>query len=107
MNWPNDADGDVFRNLESAGFYFNNEHIIDFNIDFKSWPLSQDAVKVLNRFYPSCEIIDPDEDESSGYAQFQVKAKLTYELVIEIQKEVTTKLEGIGGYCESWGLWES
>jgi len=107
MNWPNDADGDVFRNLDSAGFDFNIEHIIDFNIDFKSWPLSKNEVEVLNKFYPSHELIEPDEGECDGYAQFQVKAKLTYELVIELQSEVALKLEGIGGYCESWGLWES
>ena len=42
MNWPNDADGDVFRRLEEKNFDFDSTVQVDFNIDFDHWPLSKE-----------------------------------------------------------------
>lgn len=112
MNWPNDADGDVLRRLESDGFDFNKEHSIDFNIDFDIWPLSDEAIKAIENQHPGCEFIDPDEEDikngdTNGYVQFRVKEKLTYNLVTNLQKEVTNKVKQYGGWCESWGLFQN
>ena len=109
MNWPKDVDGDVLRRLESDGFNFNIEHTVDFNIDFEIWPLSIEAIKAFESWYPGCEFIDPDEEdikngETTGYIQFTITNKLTYNLVIEIQEEATQKAEKYGGWCESWGV---
>ena len=111
MNWPNDADGDgdVLRRLESDNFDFNIARTIDFNIDFNSWPLSSENKKSLNTLYPNCVFIDPDEEDIkngdiNGYIQFSIKDKLTYNLVIETQKETTEKTKQFGGWCESWGV---
>ena len=109
MNWPDDADGDVFRRLESGGFNFNTEHIIDFNIDFEHWPLSTEAIKAFKYWYPNCEFVEPDEEdikngEMNGYILFTITNKLTYKLVIETQQEATKKAKKYGGWCESWGI---
>lgn len=109
MNWPNDADGDVFRRLEENGFNFEKEYEIDFNIDFNSWPLSDEIIASIRSLYPSIEVIEPDEEdlesgENIGYMQFQVVSKLTYDLVMDIQKQVTEKVKKYGGWCESWGV---
>ena len=109
MNWPNNADGDVLRRLETDGFDFNKEHTIDFNIDFDSWPLPNEVVKALNSLYPGCEFIDPDEEDikngdTNGYVQFSITDKLTYNLVIKIQEKITEITKQYGGWCESWGV---
>jgi len=109
MNWPNDADGDVFRRLQSTGFDFYKEVYIDFNIDFDHWPLLPEEVKKINSLYPGCKYYEPKEEgiksaNQIGYAQFQVLTKLTYALVMEMQIKVTKEMKGFGGYCESWGV---
>lgn len=109
MNWPDDADGDVLRRLEDDSFDFSKEHTIDFIIDFNSWPLSSPDEKAIKELYPSCEFIEPDEDdiengEANGYVQFSLTSKLTYEFVIAKQKEITDKTKQLGGWCDSWGV---
>lgn len=111
MHWPNDADGDVLRRIEAEGFDFSSDHTIDFNIDFNEWPLSEIAKQEITELYPSCEFIEPDEEDikngmATGYVQFQLVDKLTYELVTEIQKQVTNSVKRYGGWCESWGVWQ-
>ena len=109
MNWPNDADGDVLRRLDSDGFDFEKEHVIDFNIDFNSWPLSKEVVEAITKLYSNCEFIEPDEEDIEngdliGYVQFQFFGKLTYDLVVNTQANATQQTKQFGGWCESWGL---
>ena len=109
MSWPNDVDGDVFRRMEENGFDFTIEYAIDFNIDFDSWPLDKSTKESILAMFPSCEFVEPDEEDIAegntiGYAQFQIVAKPTHELVVSIQEQVTKKLKRLGGWCESWGV---
>lgn len=109
MNWPNDADGDVLRRLEGNGFNFEKEVEIDFNIDFNHWPLTNEEKEQINNLYPDASFYDPDEEDIEegnliGYVQFQLIAKLTYELVMSTQEKVTEQMKQFGGWCESWGV---
>ena len=102
-DWPNDADGGVFRRLAEHGFDFQKPHIVDYNVDFDSWPPSQAAVDLLNSLYDSVTIHDPDE-YGNGYIQFQIHALLTYEGVTAVQRKVSTAMKPYGGVCDSWGV---
>lgn len=109
MNWPNNVDGDVFRKLESHGFDFSKEHDIDIIIDFDIWPLSSSTIDAIKKLYPNCTFVEPDEDDikngdTNGYVQFYITDKLTYELIISIQNDVTKKVKNFGGWCDSWGV---
>jgi hypothetical protein len=108
MNWPDDADGDVLRRMEESGFNFDAEVEIDFNIDFDHWPLNEKEKEQIKTLYPNSDIIDPTEEDKAdgretGYVQFTIKDKLTYELVMNMQETVTKQMQNIGGWCESWG----
>ncbi len=103
MNWPNNADGDVFRRLNDSNFNFSIKNTIDFNIDFDNWPPQSDVVNRLQKKYSRIKIIEPD-DEYSGYISFQIHNKLTYNLVIRIQKDISELVKPFGGICESWGV---
>lgn len=48
-SWPANADGDVFRRLESSGFDFTEERTVDFNVDFEKWLPPKEAVAALRR----------------------------------------------------------
>ena len=109
MYWPNDVDGDVFRTLEEHGFDFSKEHEIEINIDFDSWPLSDSIIHAISELFPDCNFIEPDEDDienddTNGYVQFYITEKLSYDLIVKIQKEVTDKVKAYGGWCDSWGV---
>lgn len=101
MTWPNDADGNVFRSLEEDGFDFSKDHMVDFNIDFESWPPSTEAINLLKEKYQNIEVIEPDE-EFDGYIEIQIPTKLSYEFVVKVQKEVTALMKKYGARCESW-----
>jgi hypothetical protein len=103
VNWPNDADGDVFRRLQQSNFDFDRRHLIDFDVDFEDWPPQEEAIELLKREFPTLKVYAPNfEDE--GYLQFQVHEFVSYELVVRIQEHVTELMKPYGGTCESWGI---
>ena len=109
MNWPQDEDGDVFRRLEEDGFDFEQEVSIDFNIDFDEWPVSDATLEFMKSQYPNGVLMYPDEDDfaegiDKGYYSFVIKAKLSYELVVNTQKKVSEAMAPYGGHCNAWGV---
>jgi len=49
------------------------------------------------------EVYEPD-GEHEGYFQFQVYALVTYELVMNVQSEVSELMTPFQGECSSWGV---
>ncbi|HEY4215101.1 MAG TPA: ribonuclease E inhibitor RraB [Steroidobacteraceae bacterium] len=101
--WPQDADGDVLRSLEAGGFDFSKPALIDFNVDFGSWPPPAAAIQAICKDYPSATMHEPNE-HGGGYVQFQVYALVTYELVTGVQSDMSEVMAGFGGECCSWGV---
>lgn len=106
MHWPDTADGDVFRRLQSSGFDFSQVYAVDFNVDFKPWPPSPMALQLLQQKYGKLTL-HPPEGNSLGYVQFQIVGKLSYELVISTQAQASQEMASYGGVCESWGVLQS
>lgn len=109
MNWPQNEDGDVFRRLQEDGFDFSKEVEIEFNISFDTWPIPEETNQYLKKRFPDGVLIHPDEDDfaqgiDKGYFSFVVKDKLSYELVMDIQKKVTEEMKPLGGQCNEWGV---
>ena len=103
MAWPNDADGDVLRRLKDNGFDFTKEYEIEFNVDFDNWPPPEEAINKVKENYPNTEIVEPEEGYE-GYLLFQVRVKVSYDLVTSIQRKVSELVKPYGGVCESWGV---
>lgn len=101
-NWPDDADGDVLRRIESSGFDFDKPCVIDFNVDFDAWPPSPSAIETLKRKFQSTKSYELPE--GGGYMQFQLVERLSYDLVMRVQSEVSDLMAPYGGVCESWGV---
>ncbi|TVZ40863.1 regulator of ribonuclease activity B [Alteromonadaceae bacterium 2753L.S.0a.02] len=109
MTWPNDADGDVMRRLQNAGFDFSKKYKVDFNIDFDHWPLDKSEVQRILSLYPTAEFINPDEEDrkngiTTGYVLLVFNSEVSYEYVIATQKSLSQEMSVIGGVCESWGV---
>ena len=111
MSWPNNADGDVFRSLESNNFDFQKEYVIDVNIDFDHWPLTNLELEFLSGLFESFEVVEPETTEEDlgngkgvGFVQVQVKSKLSYDFIVNYQELLSGKTKSIGGFCNSWGV---
>ena len=103
VDWPDDADGDVFRRLAESDFDFSKPHTVDYNVDFNSWPPQQPAIDLLASIYGAIEISEPGEF-GAGYVLFQIHAPVTYEYVTTVQRNVSIAMAPYGGICESWGV---
>ena len=104
MEWPNTDDGNVFRNLQDGGFDFSQEVEIDINIDFQAWPPSRECLVKILEEWPDAKVVPPKNDDEKGYLYFTIKEVLTYDFIINKQKEITEKYSEDGAYCNSWGL---
>lgn len=102
--WPDDADGDVLRRMARSEFDFAQPVLIDFNVDFATWPPAPDALAILSREFPNATIHPPVEGFDDGYVHFQVFEKVTYAFVMRMQAHVSTLMAPYGGICESWGV---
>lgn len=101
MNWPNNADGDVFRRLVAHGFDFEREHAIWFFVDFTKWPPSKEVAIALNDRFGDLRLYPPNGG-SHGYIKFSVRACVDYDLVMQVQDQATKIAHSHGGVCESW-----
>lgn len=104
MKYPNDADGDVLRRFDENGFDFSQTIEIEFIIDFNHWPLNLHDIDILNDQLPNVKVID--SSEISGYVIVTLTSKLTYDFVVDTQKQLTEKMKKIGGWCECWGAFQ-
>ena len=103
MSWPSTADGDVFRRLQSSKFDFSFVHEIDFNVDFDSWPPPSEAIRWLEHEFKNVHVHQPQSGDS-GYIEFKIANRLTYDLVVSTQERVSKEMAKHGGVCESWGV---
>jgi len=102
-NWPDDADGGVFRKLAAAGFEFGKTWAVDYNVDFEAWPPPDAALELLRSMYGALAMYPPDQGDI-GYVQFQIIGPVTYERVTSIQRHASSAMQPFGGVCESWGV---
>lgn len=102
MHWPNDADGDAMRRLRDTGFDFSHEVEIDFNIDFDRLPPHPSVIDRFKEKFPSSRASIEDDG-----ILLQVRARVTYSFVTEMQAELTQISAPFGGRCDSWGLFSA
>lgn len=98
-----DPDADALMRLAEDGFDFSKPGIVEFSVDFRSWPPPRGAMACLSRDYPSASVCVTDDDHD-GYLEFQVYALVSYELVTNIQSYVTELMAPYHGVCSSWGV---
>lgn len=100
---PGDADGEALDRLKQNGFDFSKPRLVEFTVDFSSWPPHREAMKRLAQDYPSVAVCRADGDRD-GYLEFQVYALVSYELVTNIQSHVTELMAPYNGVCSSWAV---
>jgi len=106
MNWPDTKDGKLFQRLERGGVNFAKPHYIEFNVDFSQWPPPLTAIHDLQAKFGNIKVFEPGRDSHSheGYIALKTFTKVTYEYVVDTQREITEYVQQYGGYCNSWAL---
>ena len=100
---PSDVDGQALQKLKENGFDFSKPRLIEFTVDFRSWPPHREAMWLLRRDYPSVAVCTAEEGQD-GYLEFQVYALVSYELVTNTQRYVTELMAPYHGVCSSWAV---
>ena len=103
---PLDVDREALEKLRENGFDFSKSRLIDFTVDFTSWPPHRRAMRLLQQDYPSVAFCTIEEGEA-GYLEFQVYALLSYKLVTNTRRYVTELMAPYSGVCSSWSVVES
>jgi hypothetical protein len=101
--WPDDEDGQVLRRLDEKSFDFTQRYVIDFVVDFDSWPPEPQALNEIRKLFPvATEYVD--DVSGQGSITVKVEAILTYQLVVDTQSQLTRIAQQFGGWCDSWGV---
>ena len=106
--YPNDANGDLFRRLESQDFDFSKEHSIEF---FAVFATEEEAMKTGYMYV---------EDKKNGeklinietrpYSEGGMELELvkvmhpTYENVTEFEQKLMERISTVDGYFDGWGF---
>jgi len=106
MTTPLDKDGELLHRLKRDGVNFSKPHFIEFNVDFWQWPPPHEAIDILQGKYGLVKIFEPGQlnDMQEGYLSLKMRAKLTYEFVTNMQREISECVIPFGGYCDSWAV---
>ncbi len=102
-NWPDDADGDVFRALEADGVDLTKSYGIEFYVDFEEWPPADEALALLKAAYGEVTLQEDEEDEIPCLT-CNIVGPLSYEFVTATQAKITDMVKPFGGYCMDWGV---
>jgi hypothetical protein len=98
-----DVDRQALQKLEESGFDFSKPQLIEFTVEFRSWPPHRDAMRRIARDYSSVMFCTSDEDHY-GFLEFHVYALVSYELVKNTQRYVTELMAPYHGVCASWAV---
>jgi Regulator of ribonuclease activity B len=97
-----DVDGEALQKLKENGFDFSKPGLVEFTVDFRSWPPHREAMRLLRRDYPSVAVCTVSDE--GGFLEFQVYALVSYELVTNTQRHVTELMAPYHGICASWAV---
>jgi Regulator of ribonuclease activity B len=108
MEYPEDANGDVFRRMEEHSFDFSIEHIVDFHAVFAS---EGEADQIALMFVA-------DHDAGDKYVNIETKPYdeggmeltlsknmlVTYKAIYQLEKLLSERVSSVEGYLDGWGV---
>ena len=108
MNYPNDANGDVFRRLEEDNFDFSLEYEIDF---FAVYETEEEADIVAKQFVSDWKAgqkfknIETRPAEAGGMELELVPIMtVTYENILAFEVKLAERTAKVNGYLDGWGV---
>jgi len=108
MEYPADANGDVFRRMEASGFDFANEHVLDFHVVFAT---EEEADRIARMYLADHKAGDKLANiETKPFPQGGMELTLskrmlvTYEAVSAFESKLAERVSHVDGYLDGWGV---
>jgi len=108
MIFPNDANGDVFRRLQSSDFDFTAEYVVDF---YSVLATEEGADSVAKMFLADhkagrklANIETKPHDEGGMCLELSRKMVVSYEAIVEFESLLSQRVDQFGGYLDGWGV---
>lgn len=111
MTYPDDANGDVFRRLESHGFDFSSEHVLDFHAVFATEAMADQIAQMYLTDHKACgnfTNIETKPFTQGGMELILSKRMLvSYEAVTAFESTLAERVALVDGYLDGWGVLDS
>jgi hypothetical protein len=102
LEFPDDADGDALRSVQSNGSDMSKPMLIDFAINAPSETIADLCItRLANRGFKSSK----DVSESDGHWTVTVSVIMTpdYDEIVDFQKALDEDLSQLGAKSDGWG----
>ena len=108
MKYPDDANGDVFRQLDKHDFDFSEEHVLDVHAAFAT---EAEADSVAQMYFSDHHASDePTNIETKPFPQGGMELTLskqmlaTYDAVCAFEDRLAERVSRVEGYLDGWGV---
>jgi len=107
-DYTDDINGDVFRRMETSGFNFEKEHVVDFHAVMET---EEDADKIAQMYL--ADDIDGEKiigvetkpfDEGGMEINLEVRMIVSYERVTKFEAVLAERVSQFEGYLDGWGV---
>jgi hypothetical protein len=108
MKFPKDANGDVLRRMQKAGFDFSKPHSVEF---FAVMSTEKEADIIAKQYVKDRECGDTLDNietrpcETGGMELILAKTMMvTYENITAFEKKLQKRVSAHEGYLDGWGV---
>jgi len=107
MSWyPNDADGDALRRVVTEGSDMSQPMIVDFAVAAQDRESAESIAKMAASIGYMTDVVydeGEDQDRASWTCYCSKSMILTYQTVVEAQRELEDLSRPFNGYSDGWG----
>lgn len=108
MQFPDDANGDVFRRMQQHGFDFAVEHVVDFHAVFATEAEADQIARMYvadHKAGDKLSNIETKPYEKGGMELILSKRMhVTYENVTSFESKLAARVSQVDGYLDGWGV---
>ena len=108
--FPNDANGDVLRRMQSSGFDFTKPHDVEFFAVFRTEKMADSVAMEFvadSKAGDKYKAINTKPATRGGMELRLVKSMLvTYENVTAVERKLAKRVSKHDGYMDGWGVFQ-
>ncbi|WP_157964714.1 ribonuclease E inhibitor RraB [Algibacillus agarilyticus] len=109
MNFPDDENGEVLKEMFEAGIDFSQTYNVDFYAAFEFEERGQEAIDALQKMTfseQSFADVKLQKPEQGGGVELvaTIPLQLEYQTITDIDNAFTAKIEKLRGFADGWGV---
>jgi len=108
MNFPDDENGDVLRNLFSDGFDFTREYVVDFHAVYATAEYADKVARLyvedLRNGEALVNIETKPHEEGGMCLDLAVKMIVSYDSITEFEERLASRTPSTDGFLDGWGV---